>query len=58
MKVYPVHNHELPHAEAETRAADDGCLEILMREDYYSALFEENSDTLRARSTFAHELAE
>lgn len=54
--VYPVSAEELPDAEAETRASADGRIEILMRQEFYDALFEQNSNTNRARSTLAHEI--
>lgn len=54
--VYPVSRNEIPDAEAETRAGDGDWLEIWMRKEFYGALFERNSKTLRARSTLAHEI--
>lgn len=54
--VYPVGIEDLPDAEAETRAGSSGWLEILMREEFYDALFEKNSRTVRARSTLGHEI--
>jgi hypothetical protein len=54
--VCPVSDTELPDSEAETRAAHGGWLEILMREVFFDALFEANSNTVRARSTLAHEI--
>jgi IrrE N-terminal-like domain len=55
--VYPVEHSDLPEAEAETRAgAIADWIEIWMRREFYDALFTENSNTVRARSTLAHEL--
>ncbi len=54
--VYPASEKELPDAEAETRAGDGEWLLILMREEFYAALFDRSSNTVRARSTLGHEL--
>lgn len=54
--VYASTVDELPTVEAETRAGNDGKIDILMREESYAALFEPNSLTNRARSTLAHEI--
>jgi hypothetical protein len=54
--VYPVSLDELPEAEAETRAGEGRWLEIWIRDEFYAALFERDSNTLRARSTLAHEI--
>lgn len=54
--VYPVAAEDLPDAEAETRASEGRWLEIWVREEFYEALFERNSNTNRARSTVAHEV--
>lgn len=54
--VYPVQPEELPDSEAETRPTDTRWIAILMREGFYSALFEPSSSTNRARSTLAHEI--
>lgn len=54
--VCPVEDGDLPDAEAETRASAGGWIEIWMRTEFFDALFEENSTTVRARSTLAHEI--
>lgn len=54
--VYPVADGELPMAEAETRAGDDGWIEILMRQQFFDALFAQTPQTNRARSTLVHEV--
>lgn len=54
--VYPVSDENLPDAEAETRASEGRWLEIWMREEFFSALFERDANTNRARSTLAHEI--
>ncbi|HET9949159.1 MAG TPA: ImmA/IrrE family metallo-endopeptidase [Longimicrobiales bacterium] len=54
--VVPVQADDLPSAEAETRATDGRWLEIWIREEFYTALFERNSSSNRARSTLAHEI--
>ncbi|MHB1168745.1 MAG: ImmA/IrrE family metallo-endopeptidase [Longimicrobiales bacterium] len=54
--VYPVDEEELPSSEAETRAGAGGAVEILMRQEFFEALFKRTSNTNRARSTLAHEV--
>ena len=54
--VYPASVEELPTVEAETRAGENGFVEILMRDEFFDAIFEPNSQTNRARSTLAHEI--
>lgn len=54
--VYGVEDGDLPDAEAETRATAGPWIDILMRDEFYRALFELNSNTVRARSTLAHEI--
>ena len=54
--VYPVADKELPHSEAETRAGAGEDVEILMRQEFFDALFVRTSNTNRARSTLAHEV--
>lgn len=56
ISVYPVAPDELPDSEAETRAGVGNWLEILMRDEFYAALFEWDSRSVRARSTLAHEI--
>lgn len=54
--VYPVSPDDLPDAEAETRASEGRWVEIWMREEFYDALFQDGTNTNRARSTLAHEI--
>lgn len=54
--VYPVAHEDLPSSEAETRAGADGKIDILMREEFFDALFTRTSISNRARSTLAHEI--
>lgn len=54
--VYPVEVEELPDSEAETRSTEGRWIEILMREEFYAALFRADPNTNRARSTLAHEI--
>jgi hypothetical protein len=54
--VYPVEDEELPRSEAETRASAGGAIEILMRQEFFEAVFTSTSSTNRARSTLAHEV--
>ena len=54
--VYPVDDEELPRSEAETRAGASGAVDILMRQEFFDAVFTRTSNTNRARSTLAHEI--
>jgi hypothetical protein len=54
--VYPAGESDLIDAEAVTLDPGTGGLDIEMRMNFFDALFVMSSDTLRARSTFAHEI--